>query len=69
MNWLTILGCIGGIACLVDYICQGIAKLNRVRKKYYKYKRAYDQQHPEKPAMGFKTEKEQAEIEARYNRN
>ena len=69
MNWFVILGCVGGICCLVDYIIQIVQKIIQTYKKYHKYKRAYDRQHMEKPAMGFKTEKEQqAEIEARMAR-
>lgn len=69
MNLLTVLGCIGGIVYLINWICVEILAIIKAKNKYDKYKRAYedayDENEEEKPAkkMGFKSSKEKADEE------
>ena len=68
MNILYILGAIGGTIYLIEELLQLILLIRAKYKKYWKYKSFYDKNHKNddiKVPMGFKTEKEQAEIEAR----
>lgn len=69
MNALYILGSIGGIIVLVEELIQFIKWIGFKHRKYMKYKSFYDKNHKEgddiKLPMGFRTQKEQEEIEAR----
>lgn len=71
MNLFYILGSIGGIIVLIDGGLQLIKWIGIKHKKYMKYKTFYERNHRDddiKLPMGFRTEKEQAEIEARVAR-
>lgn len=69
MNILYILGAIGGIIVLVEELIQFVKWVGFKYRKYIKYKSFYDKNHKNdddiKLPMGFRTQKEQAEIEAR----
>ena len=71
MNMLYILGAIGGIVVLVEETVQFVKWIGIKHRNYEKYKKFYDRNHSGddiKLPMGFRTEKEQAEIEARVAR-
>lgn len=71
MNLFYILGSIGGIIVLIEEGWQFIKWIGAKHRKYMKYKTFYEQSHHDDDAklpMGFRTEKEQAEIEARVDR-
>lgn len=66
------LGCLGGCLVVLDWIIVGCKALYKFIKKYYKYKDAYEYLKEEEKdnkdnikSMGFKTKKEQEEIEAK----
>ena len=69
MNILYILGAIGGTIYLIEELFQLILLIRAKYRKYWKYKSFYDKNHKNdddiKLPMGFRTQKEQAEIEAR----
>ncbi len=66
---LYILGSIGGIIVLIEEVVQFVKSIRLRSKNFAKYKRYYDEHHDDddetKPTMGFKTNKEQKEIEAK----
>ena len=65
------LGCLGGCLVVLDWFIVGCKFLFKFIKKYQKYKDAYEYLKEEKDnkdnikSMGFKTKKEQEEIEAK----
>ena len=68
MKILCILGAIGGIIYFIEELVQLILVIRAKYRKYRKYKSFYDKNYKNedvKVPMGFKTEKEQAEIEAK----
>ena len=67
MNVLYILGAIGGILAGIDVISGWVVILGHKYMKYCKMRSYYMRHHgdSDKPPMGFRTEKEQAEIEDR----
>ena len=71
MNVFYILGAIGGIIVLVEEMFQFVKFIQIKYRKYKKYKKYYERNHSGddvKLPVGFRTEKEQAEIEARMAR-
>lgn len=68
MNALYILGSIGGILVIIEELISFAKGLKRIIKEIRKYERFYRKHHSDndntKVPMGFRTEKEQAEIEA-----
>ena len=68
MNVFYVLGSIGGIIVLLEEFCVFIRVFKRFVKKYKRYEKFY-KSHGEddeiKIPIGFKTQKEQAEFEAR----
>lgn len=68
MNVLYILGALGGVVVLIEELVQFVKWIGIKHRKYMKYKSFYDKNHKDddiKLPMGFRTQKEQAEIEAR----
>ena len=65
------LGCLGGCLVVFDFIVAIGKAVYKLSKRYYKYKDAYEYLKEEKDnkdnikSMGFKTKKEQEEIEAK----
>lgn len=63
---LYILGSMGGILILAEEVGLFVKKFVKKYKQYQKYEAYYERAHNEgvKIPMGFRTEKEQTEIEA-----
>lgn len=67
MNLLTVLGSIGGTIFLITYVVKICMMFYRFYRDYKKYESAYHDRNDEEEVktIGFKTKKEQEEIEAK----
>lgn len=70
MDVIQFFGCLGGIVYLVCFIIKLTQAVIKVMRDYEKYKFAYEanKEDDNVKTIGFKTEKEKAEIEARLRK-